>query len=743
MKYLFSTIIFIALTSSSIIKDIDFDEMGWPREIKFKKGIVTIYQPQIESFDKNKIEARAAIAIKPNDKSIVFGAMWYSSRVITDKDEHLVTFDEIVIETLKFPEGDDDQISKIKKGLSEKLSGLSMTMSLERFTSSIAHLKGDDKHDDKYNNISPDIYYEISPAVLVFIDGDPILKEIENSNFMYVLNTPYFLVQNPKDKKYFLKGGEWWYSSNEIEKNWKSIDSPPKEVSDLAEKAFKGDENDVDSISIQLDKAPKLLITTKPAELIQTDGEPKFEPVSGTELLFLTNSESDIIMDISSQTYFILIAGRWYKSKQLGVNKWEYVSSDELPADFEKIPEDSDISDVRFSIPGTQESKDALLENTIPQTAEIDRKTATVEVQYDGDPKFKKIESTSVSYAENSDKTVLLINKKYYCVDDAVWFISSKASGPWEVCVEVPEEVQEIPPSSPVYNVKYVYIYDSTPEVVYVAYTPGYYGSYAYHGTVIYGTGYWYHPWYAHYYYPRPVTYGFGIHYNPWTGWGFSYGMSYGWISFGYHSYYRGWWGPHGYRYGYRHGYGHGYGHGYRHGYNAGRRAGYVAGRRPSTLPAAQSNIYKNRANGVKNTGVRPSTRPSNPSTRPTTRPSNPNTRPSTKPSIPNTRPSTKPASPSVGGRPTTKPAQPKTRENNIYSDKSGNVYKRDNSGSWQQRSNGQWNKSSGTRPSQPGNQLNRDYNSRNRGNQRANSYSNRGRSSMQRSRPSGGGRRR
>ena len=130
-----------------------------------------------------------------------------------------------------------------------------------------------------------------------------------------------------------------------------------------------------------------------------------------------------------------------------------------------------------MSIPDTQESREALLENSIPQTAEIDRATATVMVKYDGDPQFEPIEGTDVYYAVNTDKDVLMFDKTYYCVDEAVWFVASRPTGPWEVADSVPDEIYDIPPSSPVHNVTYVYIYESTPEVVYVGYTPGYYGS--------------------------------------------------------------------------------------------------------------------------------------------------------------------------------------------------------------------------------------------------------------------------
>jgi hypothetical protein len=87
--------------------------------------------------------------------------------------------------------------------------------------------------------------------------------------------------------------------------------------------------------------------------------------------------------------------------------------------------------------------------------------------------------------------------------------------------------VDDIPPSCPVYNVRYVYVYDSTPEVVYVGYLPGYLGYYPYYGTVYYGTGYHYRPWRGrHHFYPRFCTWGFHARYNPWLS-RWSFGLSY------------------------------------------------------------------------------------------------------------------------------------------------------------------------------------------------------------------------
>jgi hypothetical protein len=156
---------------------------------------------------------------------------------------------------------------------------------------------------------------------------------------------------------------------------------------------------------------------------------------------------------------------------------------------------------------------------------------------------------------------VIQSNGLYYLVEDGVWYVSYSPNGPWQVSDHRPAQVDTILPTSPLYNVKYVRVYDSTPSVVYVGYTPGYTGSYVYYNTIFYGSGWYYPPWISpYYYYPRYSTWGFNVRYNPWYGWNF--GLSWGWgpFSVGYytggywhhshywHHRYYGHWGPGGYR---------------------------------------------------------------------------------------------------------------------------------------------------------------------------------------------------
>jgi hypothetical protein len=628
--------IFLFVSAPVLLLADEENGFHWPKEIEKKNTTVTLYQPQYDAFNNNILEGRMAVSVKEKDKDLVFGALFFKARLATDFEDRTAALEKIEIERVVFPGVEDtSQIGKLSELLVAEIESWDVVMSLDRLTASLEQVEDMKSISENLNNNPPDIYFRTQPSVLVSIDGDPKLKEVEGAGFEYVVNTPFFIVKDSKNK-YYIKGGKFWYVSNSVSSGYKHTEKVPADIEKFATDNLPKEE--LDSISQSITEAPELIVVTKPSELVSTDGEPDYASIEGTTLLYVSNTSEDIIMDIDSQDHYVLIAGRWYYSKSLSDGDWKFAEPEKLPEDFSKIPETSDMGDVRASIPGTPEAQDALLEQSIPQTATVDRKTAKVEVQWDGDPKFDKIEGTDVSVAKNTDKTVLLIDNKYYCVDDAIWFVSDKPTGPWVVSDVRPDEVDQIPPESEAYNVKYVYIYESTPEVVYVGYLPGYNYSYVYGGCVVYGTGYYYRPWYGVYYYPRPVTFGFGVHYNPWTGWGFSVGFSYGWIGWGFHPYRRAYWGARGYHHGYRHGYHHGYRHGARRGYAAGYRAG-----------SRNSNVYNNRSTGVKTSN----------------------------------RVQTGQANKNLNNK-----ARPSTKANNVYADKKGNVYQRDKSGNWQNKNN-------------------------------------------------------
>ncbi len=722
------SILSAALLTLLIISSPLFGQDSWPKEIPLSSGgKVVIYQPQVEGFEGNILHTRSAVSVRQQAKDEpVFGAVWADATMLTDKDTRMATLESIDITDVRFPNVEDQsKIDAFEKLLETEIPKWNLEISIDRI---IASLESQGKIEDSdLNTTPPKIIYKKEPSTLVLIDGEPKVEKNDDLNMETVVNTPFFIVKNPDDKKFYLFGGDFWYVSGNVTSGWQPAGSLTGTMKEL-DKALQEQiaENQEDEKEPAPASPPSIVVSTEPAELIQSDGEADFQSIEGTSLLYMSNTTNDILMDISSQTYYVLLAGRWYNSTSLN-GPWNYSPPDKLPSDFSKIPKGSEKDVVLANVAGTPEAREATMDAQIPQTAKVDRNSTSCTVEYDGKPKFEPIEGTTLQVAVNTSSTVLRANNKYYAVENGVWFVSNNAEGPWKVSEERPSEVEKIPASSPAYNTKYVYIYDVTPTYIYTGYTPGYLGCYVYGPTVVYGTGYYYRPWYGAYYYPRPVTWGFGMHYNPWTGWSMNFGFSVGFFSFsfghgGYYGRPGGWWGPPMYRPPYRPPY---YGGG---GYYGGRRNNInINGDVNINVGNNTNNLYRYRNDAV--TRDRSSTANRTGSTRDRTNqntsrdraqnPSRDRTQNTTRDRANNSGVNTSDLSNRMQSKPTARPAD--RSKNNVYTDKKGDVYRQQNNGTWQQKSSNGWNKSSVT-PSTRQN-LNQQSQMRNRGTTRTNSY--------------------
>lgn len=498
--------------------------IDWPQEVTASEGTIVVYQPQPETLDGNILTGRAAMSLELNDKSEpIFGAFWFSARIDTDQDTDTAIVRDLKVQKVRWPDSKDADEQRFTAIIESAIPNSGFEISLERLSASLATADIEQKSLENLNNDPPRIEFRESLAVLLLYDGEPRYSNIENSNYERVLNTPFVVVRNKS--RYYLSSGKLWYEAGDALGPWKQTGSPP---ADLV-KMMPEPEDDTPAPKTP----PEIVVATEPTELIVTDGKPKWDSLPGGEILYVSNTESPWLRDLPTGNMYLLMSGRWFRSKSQD-GPWSFVRADELPAGFARIPPASDIGGLRTSVAGTPEAEEAVLDAQIPQTAAISRADAKLEVQYDGSPKFEKVSGTSVSYAVNTASQVLKIDNKYYAVDNAVWFVSTSATGPWAVADDVPEEeISKIPPSSPVYNTTNVHVYESTPQVVYVGYTPGYMWSFPYYGVPVYGTGWLYPPYRGPYYYPRPPTWGFNVGYNPWTGWNFGVSWSNGFFSMG------------------------------------------------------------------------------------------------------------------------------------------------------------------------------------------------------------------
>ncbi len=664
-------------------------QVQWPRTLDTKQGgKIIVYQPQPESLNDGKLTGRAAVSVREiAGNEPIFGAVWYETKLLTDRDTRMATLDNIKITNVKLPGiADSSKIDKLRKFLEAEIPKWKLELSMDALLATIEQEQG--TRSDELKNDPPTMIYKTTPSTLVLIDGEPKVQQDDQLKMQRVINTPFLIVQSNEDKKFYLKGGKFWYVSGTIKEGWKSTTQLPTTIKQLDQQVKEETKKNA-TTDVKDDSTPaEIIISTEPAELIQSKGAGVFASIQGTGLLYMSNSEDEIFMDINQQKYYVLLSGRWYIASAMK-GPWAFVSSDKLPDDFHKIPEGSAKDNVLSSVAGTNAANEAVMDAQLPQTAKVDRKNATCTVKYDGEPKFEKIEGTNLLLAMNTGSTVIKSGNKYYCVENAVWFESTTAKGPWAVSTERPTDVDQIPATSTAYNVKYVYIYDTSPQYVYVGYTPGYMGCYVYGSTVVYGTGYYYSPWYGPYYYPRPVTYGFSMHYNPWTGWSMGFHYSTGYFHMSIYGG-GGYWGP----------------PMYLPPYHPPYHGGYY-GRGNTINHYGDVNINVDRSNNIYNNRK-------DVSTRDVQRGNTGNTGAAGTRDVKN------------GGqnKPAQQPGISKTREsNNVYADKTGNVYQKNNDGNWQERNNNQWQNADRNKSSV--NQMDKQQQMRERGNTRQNNFDN------------------
>jgi hypothetical protein len=720
-------------------------QQDWPKSINSDDGtVIKIYQPQPESFSDNVLKSRWAISVlQPGKADPIFGTFWSVANVETDRDNRRVIIQSAKVPNVKFPgQQDDDFNNTLKTTLETQLPQAAGDLSLDELLSSLDQNLEQKKLSKDLNTAAPRIVYSNKPALLVMIDGQPKLQANKDWNLDVVVNTPFTIVKN-NDGLFYLYGGKHWYSAQAATGPYApagNIPSNLQQVQSSVDAANSANAGYVDSSAAAQDNGVSdIVISTSPAELIQTDGPPNFTPIAGTGLSYVSNSSNDIFQDQGGH-YYVLISGRWYSSSSL-TGGWHYIAANALPADFAKIPEGSPKDNVLASVAGTPAAREAVMDAQIPQTAKVDRNTATTNVTYNGDPNFAPLEGTDMEYGTNTSSSVLLDNGVYYCVDNGVWFQSPNPTGPWTVCTQRPAEVDRIPPSSPLYNVKYVDVYDVTPDYVYEGYTPGYLNTYIYGPTVVYGTGFYYNPWYDGFYYPRPWTWGFSMCYNPWAGWSMGFGYGSGWFNYGYgfgvglgwgdRGGWGGWWGPHVYRPPYVWNRDRNYGY---YGHNFYRNQNVFARNYRTNIYSGRSGVFthNNRLPFSNSRGLNGSGRMIQGGGN----------------GAANGRGSTFNNGFNDGGRSRTQAAPGNTRmggRNNVFSDRNGNVFRNGTNNQWQQRQSNQW------RPVQNNNQavqnLNRQQAMRDRGQTRTQNFQS-ARSAPARSfgggggfsRPSGGG---
>jgi hypothetical protein len=504
----------LTLTAPSYVRAQD---PGWPRQIVKPGGTLIVYQPQVDNWNNfADITWRQAFQLTPSGGKQIVGAASFEGATQVNTDTHMVFMSDMRVLNTYFPSQDPATSAQMDQ-LFRTFLPPTFNISLERV---IAYTpKPHSVKTVSLNNDPPFIFVSNTPAILLGVDGEPVLAELPHTDLKFVVNTLWPLFFDKSNSEYYLLVNNIWLGAADLHGPWSRVTKLSREFDKIpASGKFAEVKKAVPPPPASNPVIPKVFYATAPAEVILFDGRPTYTTIPGTQLVYANNTDSPLFVYSTTQTYYYLTAGRWFSAQNLA-GPWTFASLN-LPPDFANIPLSSPASAILASVPGTSEAKDAVLIAQIPTTMILNPATAAAQakVTYTGSPQFAPIEGTSLQYATNTADKVIQVGDVYYLCLQGVWFMSATPQGPWTTASSVPQVIYTIPPSSPVYNVTYVTQVTNSSGSVESSYTAGYLGAFvmgaAVGAIVTSGTGYYYPPYIGYpvggypIYHPYPTPYG-------------------------------------------------------------------------------------------------------------------------------------------------------------------------------------------------------------------------------------------
>jgi len=282
---------------------------------------ITKYQPQIDEWkDFKLLKARMAVSVKKkgSEEEPKYASIEFEADTVADQEERVVHIGPRRLRKLVFVDAKDKAEEDALKAILAKAGDGKTPLEVD-LDAMIANVEQSAVMSQgvKVNLDPPPIFYSEGPAVMVAFMGEPDFKAVDpkTNKVLFALNTNWDILMDVASSTYYLLIEDGWVKTQDLVKGpWAVVDKLPASFSTLP-----NDENWADVKKAlnpkPFETVPKVFVSKQPGELIETEGKPAMSPISGTKLMYITNTESDIFFLSTDSNYYYLVEGRWFRSK--------------------------------------------------------------------------------------------------------------------------------------------------------------------------------------------------------------------------------------------------------------------------------------------------------------------------------------------------------------------------------------------------------------------------------------------
>jgi hypothetical protein len=414
-----------------------------------------IYAPQFNSYGGDMVGLTHAVTRMRNGAASVspadMGVMTVSAQAASAADDGELEIASFQVDSLTFAGvgAAQDDIDAIQQAIANRAfcitrRALVHDMQIENSRASGTPGLGD---------FVPNFRVERHRAILITIDGEPQLKDLADTNWRQVINTP-FLVLQAQDGSFVVRLGDGhWMGSMQFAQGYSAVAAPPAAVitaigtAPMPPSGVTGPVPAAPAPGATPPALPAVIVVTEPTVLIAMNGEPLLAEVA-PGVQWVANSRALLLRTADPVAWWTLASGRWFTSSTLD-GAWTRVAPAAVPAAFRALPGGRVFDHVKASVPQTPESVAAVAAAQEARTVQIVRTAARCSVTWRGTPLWQGIAGTLLRGSVNASQPVIECDRYYYCCDNAVWFSAAAPQGPWQLCDDLPDALSQIQASSP------------------------------------------------------------------------------------------------------------------------------------------------------------------------------------------------------------------------------------------------------------------------------------------------------
>ena len=232
-----------------------------------------------------QLKWRMAFQLTPTGGKQVVGALSATASTQANTDTHMVFVYNINIDHTYFPGQDPGTTAQLDQLV--RVHAADAHAPRERI---VAYMpKPQSVQPVAVKNDPPQIFVSYTPAILLGVDGEPVLADFQKTTVKFVVNTQWPLFFEQSTARYYLLVDKIWLSASDLHGPWTQVMSLPYAFSTMPYSAEFADVwKQIPPRAVANPIIPAVFYSTVPSEVILFGGRPNYTPIPDTQLVTLT-----------------------------------------------------------------------------------------------------------------------------------------------------------------------------------------------------------------------------------------------------------------------------------------------------------------------------------------------------------------------------------------------------------------------------------------------------------------------